>query len=94
MSEFNELQDLSPPNGKKEYQTQWNQMQSAWASNRIPQSMLFVGSFDYAFMAFVKKLTQLIFCKKRKISLALSVLIVTWLLMMSTLMWNGLNQKK
>ncbi|HHF7374595.1 DNA polymerase III subunit [Legionella bozemanae] len=65
MSDFNEL-ELSSLNGKKEYQTQWNQMQAAWVSNRMPQSMLFVGSFDYAFMDFVKKLTQLVFCKKNE----------------------------
>lgn len=66
MSGFNELQELSRLSGKKKYQTQWNQMQSAWVSDRMPQSMLFVGSFDSAFMDFVKKLTQLIFCKKKE----------------------------
>lgn len=64
MSDFNNLQDLSSEDEKKGYQSQWKQIQSAWLSNRIPQSMLFVGSFNDAFIDFVKKLTQLLFCKR------------------------------
>ncbi|KTD41152.1 DNA polymerase III subunit delta' [Legionella parisiensis] len=63
MSDIDE-RDPSPLKGNTEYRTQWNQMQTAWLNNRMPQSMLFVGSFDYVFMDFVKKLAQLIFCKK------------------------------
>lgn len=66
MNDVNDLQDPSSLNRGKGYQKQWNLIQSAWISNRIPQAMLFVGSFDYAFVDFVKKLTQLLFCKKKE----------------------------
>ncbi|MCW8399604.1 DNA polymerase III subunit [Legionella sp. PATHC038] len=61
MSNFNELSDQII-----KYQSQWNQIQSAWINKRISQAMLFVGSFDCAFVDFVKKLNQLIFCKKEE----------------------------
>ena len=61
MSSFNELSDQTI-----KYQSQWNQIQSAWTNQRIAQAMLFVGAFDCAFMDFVKKLNQLIFCKKEE----------------------------
>lgn len=66
MSDSKELQNLSSLDEKNRYQSQWDQIQSAWVNHRIPQSMLCVGAFDYAFKDFVRKLTQLIFCKKKE----------------------------
>ncbi|WP_273200980.1 MULTISPECIES: DNA polymerase III subunit delta' [Legionella] len=63
MSHLNDLSRCSSSEQENTYQTQWNQLQSAWVNNRISQSMLFVGSFDSSFMALVNKLTQLVFCK-------------------------------
>ncbi|WP_454780910.1 DNA polymerase III subunit delta' C-terminal domain-containing protein [Legionella sp. WA2022007384] len=65
MSHINESQNRSSLDDKKRYQSQWNQIQSAWINNRIPQSMLCVGAFDYAFNDFVRNLTQLFFCKRK-----------------------------
>ncbi|CAM2892617.1 DNA polymerase III, delta' subunit [Legionella steigerwaltii] len=65
MSEFNDVSDRPTSDRNKKYQRQWNQIQSAWSNNRISQSMLFIGAFDRDFVDFVKKLTQLIFCKQK-----------------------------
>ncbi|QMT60472.1 DNA polymerase III subunit [Legionella sp. PC997] len=66
MTHVNELQSLSSLDEKKRYQSQWTQIQSAWVNNRIPQSMLYVGSFDHAFNDLIRKLTQLFFCRKKQ----------------------------
>lgn len=60
---MSDLQDRLLLNGSKRYSSQWSRIQSAWLSNRIPQAMLFVGPFNYDFNDFVRRLTQLFFCK-------------------------------
>ncbi|MGL5741422.1 MAG: DNA polymerase III subunit delta' C-terminal domain-containing protein [Legionella sp.] len=51
--------------GKKKYPKQWCQIQSAWGSGRMPQAMMFVGSFDAAYTDFVTHFKQLLFCNKK-----------------------------
>lgn len=63
MSDFNDFSGHLPSNIDQNFQSQWKQIQSAWAHQRIPQSMLFVGSFDRPFLDFLKILTQLYLCK-------------------------------
>lgn len=50
---------------KKNYQLQWDQIQYAWVSERMPHAIIFVGAFDRNFNVFIKKLTQLILCDRK-----------------------------
>lgn len=49
------------------HQVQWNQLQSAWVSQRIPQAMLFVGPLHCGLTHFVTQLMQLYLCQHSQI---------------------------
>lgn len=48
------------------HQSQWNTIQNAWANQRIPQSMLFVGPLHCNLADFITRVIQLISCEKQQ----------------------------